>query len=103
MALFAKDWKALEEPRTCFVVVHRSPLRVRRSATMKETECTDKYLRPGQCFAVAEMKQDNADPDGMRYLKLSNGSGWVFDRIQGERVVTELGELELGEWWYTIA
>jgi hypothetical protein len=102
MLLFAKDWERLEEPRACFVVVHRSPLRLRRTATMKETDCTGMYLRPGQCFTVAEMKQDDTDPSGIRYLKLSNGSGWVFDRLGSQRVVSELGELELGEWWYTI-
>lgn len=99
MALFAKDWEALSESAACFVVVHRSALRVRKSASSREEDCTSKYLRPGQCFAVAE----TLEKEGINYLKLGDGSGWVFDRLDESAVVVAVDAVELGEWWYTIS
>lgn len=98
MALFAKDWEALSKSNArCFVVAYKSALRLRSSATGSDSECTGKYLRPGQCFivTVALEKEDTT------YLKLADGSGWVFDRWNGRKMVLELDKVELGEYWYT--
>lgn len=100
MALFAKEWESLSKSKEarCFVVVHRNALRLRSSASSGDADCTGKYLRPGQCFvATATVEKEDAT-----YLKLADGSGWVFDRIEGQKTALELDALELGEWWYTI-
>jgi len=48
--------------------------------------CTEKFLRPGEVFAVS---QELEGSNGVKYLKLADGRGWAFDRKPGVGILCQ--------------
>jgi len=57
-----------------------------RTAPSLTGEKTGNTLAPGDAFQVAE---EQRGPDGILYLKLADGRGWVFERKPGVGVMCE--------------
>jgi len=78
-----------------YVVMVLQPVGLRRSPTLDVDEQCGNVLRPGECF----VSSSRVSAEGTRFMRLMRGN-WVFEFMNGERVLASLDELESGPWWY---
>lgn len=80
-----------------FVVTTPYSIGVRTRPSTDEDQKNGQVLRPGQCVGVETVETRG----GNRFLKLPGpGAGWVFERKDGEEIMTEMKSIEAGMWWY---
>lgn len=75
-----------------YVVVCQEHVGIRSLPSSDELVRTGQALRPGSCIVV-----DRAENG---YLRLNDGSGWIFERKGELEVAVIMDEFELGAWWY---
>lgn len=80
-----------------FVVVSLDRVGIRSSATQDPNAKTGEVLLPGQCVVVDTVVKKA----GVRYMRLCSG-GWIFDRLNGQPIMTQLQSIEVGSWWYRV-
>mmetsp|Transcript_61047 Transcript_61047/g.108647 ORF Transcript_61047/g.108647 Transcript_61047/m.108647 type:complete len:295 (+) Transcript_61047:167-1051(+) len=84
---------------TAYVVTWTSPIKVRLGPSFGgEDDTTDQVVSPGQCLAIDRVEQKGS----VNFLRLADGRGWVFDKVEGCSVIAKPTEIECGTWWYTV-
>jgi len=81
-----------------YVVISLSKVGIRSRPTEDPAAKTGKCLEAGTCVVVDSV----VTREGNRYLKLNDGSGWVFQHKQGLEVMAEMTRTEVGLWWYRV-
>lgn len=100
IAVFTKELEAIERPSevSAYVVLGHHPIKVRSIPSISEDDATAQVVSPGQCVVT-----DKLEPKGgQNFLRLADGSGWLFDKLDGCPVLTKLSDVECGKWWYSV-
>merc|ERR1740129_1629371 len=81
-----------------FVNVNAHPVGVRRRRSHDDSEKTGEAIGPGEPVVVEQV----AEHDGVRFLKLADNRGWVFDSKDDHEVMAKMEDLEVGIAWYRV-
>lgn len=82
-----------------FVNITSNPVGIRASSSHEDSEKTSHSVLPGQPVVVQQVEEK----DGIRFLKLADGRGWLFDSKDNVNVMAKMEELEVGTAWYRVA
>ena len=82
----------------CFVFRVLETIAVRRAASTERDFKTKRSFEKGDLVSV-DLKVDSGKPGTGSFLKLSDGSGWLFERKSG-RTVLESVDVETGLWCF---
>jgi len=82
-----------------FVNVTANQVGVRGCPTTSELEKTGEVIESGQLVTVGEGEVK----DGVRFWRLREMNGYVFESVDGTRVLQEALNMETGNWWYRVA
>jgi hypothetical protein len=81
-----------------FVNISVSPVGIRKTSSLSDNEKTGEVVKPGECVVVDKVSEDAH----IRFLKLADGRGWVFDRNQDTQVMAKMDEVEMVCSWYKV-
>jgi len=80
-----------------FVNISLNPIGIRKIGSLGDEHKTGEVIEPGEAVIIDKiLEQDN-----IRFLRLFDGRGWVFDSKGGEAVImAKMEEVEVGDSWY---
>eukprot|EP00405_Crypthecodinium_cohnii_P035134 CAMPEP_0206533760 /NCGR_PEP_ID=MMETSP0325_2-20121206/5149_1 /ASSEMBLY_ACC=CAM_ASM_000347 /TAXON_ID=2866 /ORGANISM="Crypthecodinium cohnii, Strain Seligo" /LENGTH=471 /DNA_ID=CAMNT_0054030449 /DNA_START=11 /DNA_END=1426 /DNA_ORIENTATION=+ len=82
-----------------FVNISPYALGIRSMSSAAEDAKTGEVIAPGEAVIVERIMEK----DHVRFLKLMDGRGWVFDRTADTTVMARMEEVEIGNYWYRVA
>jgi len=81
-----------------FVNITQTPVGIRSVNALDEDKKTGEVIHPGHCVLIERI----AEQEGIRYLKLSDGRGWVFDSNGKDTIMAKMEEVEIGVSWHRV-
>jgi len=90
--LFVEALNSAQLEASPYVIVCEKRVGIRSCPSCDDWARTGKVLHPGSCIVV--------DQEENGYLKLHDGSGWIFQQKGEVEVAVIMEKLELGAWWY---
>jgi len=86
---------------TCegFVNISPFPVGIRKISSANEDAKTGEVVAPGEPVCVERIEEK----DHVRFLKLTDGRGWVFDQQGDLTIMAKMEEIEIGDMWYRIS
>lgn len=81
-----------------FVNITQQALGIRSVSSLDEDKKTGEVIKPGQCVLIDKI----VEQEGIRFLKMVDGRGWVFDGNGKDTIMAKLEEVETGSSWYRV-
>lgn len=82
-----------------FVNINASSVGIRSAGSHEDSKKIGQYISPGEPVVIERVM---IEKDSVRFLKLADDRGWVFDSKDDIDVMAKMEDLEVGTAWYRV-